>query len=220
MDSSAEALKRLVFRSAAKAPESIVLNFKKNWEDLPYMPEVFEKVFLNDPVSIGKHLEFQSETSTGAIIMKLLRKSSQPQIIKFIDALDEISLSKKINENLYIKYITNLDRIALIYSSQSDTKLNEALKLATSKDFLQFLIELNKELPGVMELELEDFYKRGIWVTKRTGEFGAKKKYALINHEGKLKIRGFETVRRNWSLIAKEVQEKVLNIISSYESTK
>ncbi|KKQ87892.1 MAG: hypothetical protein UT12_C0032G0006 [Candidatus Curtissbacteria bacterium GW2011_GWC2_38_9] len=155
MDSSAEALKRLVFRSAAKAPESIVLNFKKNWEDLPYMPEVFEKVFLNDPVSIGKHLEFQSETSTGAIIMKLLRKSSQPQIIKFIDALDEISLSKKINENLYIKYITNLDRIALIYSSQSDTKLNEALKLATSKDFLQFLIELKSSEQKIGSIGIE-----------------------------------------------------------------
>ena len=49
-----------------------------------------------------------------------------------------------------------------------------------------------------MELELEDFYKRGIWVTKRSGELGAKKKYALIDYKEKLKIRGFETVRRDW----------------------
>ncbi len=81
------------------------------------------------------------------------------------------------------------------------------------KDALQFMNEINKDLPESMELELEDFYKRGIFVTKRTGEKGAKKKYALINKEGKIKIRGFELVRRDWSKIAKETQRKVLDII-------
>ena len=78
---------------------------------------------------------------------------------------------------------------------------------------LDFLKKLNSELPGIMELELEDFYERGIWVTTRTGEFGAKKKYALINEEGKLKIRGFETVRRDWCVLAREVQNDVLRMI-------
>jgi len=64
-----------------------------------------------------------------------------------------------------------------------------------------------------MELELEDFYRRGIWVTKRTGEFGAKKKYALITEDKKLKIRGFETVRRDWCNLAREIQNKVLRMI-------
>jgi len=73
--------------------------------------------------------------------------------------------------------------------------------------------KLNSELPGIMELELEDFYKRGLWVAKRTGEFGAKKKYALINHEGKVKIRGFETVRRDWCTLARELQNKILQKI-------
>ena len=41
----------------------------------------------------------------------------------------------------------------------------------------------------------------------------AKKKYALISENGTLKIKGFESVRRNWSMIAKEAQEKVLEII-------
>ncbi len=83
----------------------------------------------------------------------------------------------------------------------------------TKQETLEFLKGLNSQLPGIMELELEDFYKRGIWVTKRTGEFGAKKKYALINYEGKLKIRGFETVRRDWCNLAREVQNKVLAMI-------
>jgi len=88
-----------------------------------------------------------------------------------------------------------------------------ALGEKAKEDTRKFLKKLNSELPGIMELELEDFYKRGIWVTKRTGEVGAKKKYALINGNGKLKIRGFETVRRDWCRLAREVQNKVLSII-------
>src|SRR3989338_4425299 len=83
----------------------------------------------------------------------------------------------------------------------------------TNSQALEFLKKINSELPGIMELELEDFYKRGIWVTTRKGEFGAKKKYALINHDGKMKIRGFETVRRNWCNLARELQNKVLQRI-------
>lgn len=78
---------------------------------------------------------------------------------------------------------------------------------------LEFLKKLNSQLPGIMELELEDFYKRGIWVTTRKGEFGAKKKYALINYEEKIKIRGFETVRRDWCNLAREIQNNILLMI-------
>ena len=81
------------------------------------------------------------------------------------------------------------------------------------KDVEDFLEKLNNSMPGIMELELEDFYKRGIWVTKRSGDFGAKKKYALIDEKEKLKIRGFETVRRDWCTLARELQNKVLQKI-------
>ena len=83
----------------------------------------------------------------------------------------------------------------------------------TKTEVLAFLKKLNENLPGIMELELEDFYKRGIWVTTRKGEIGAKKKYALIDEKGKLKIRGFETVRRDWCALARETQNKVLDKI-------
>ncbi|HLC87396.1 MAG TPA: DNA-directed DNA polymerase [Candidatus Nanoarchaeia archaeon] len=76
-----------------------------------------------------------------------------------------------------------------------------------------FLISLNSNLPGIMELELEGFFKRGIWVTKRSGIFGAKKKYALIDKKGNLRIRGFETVRRDWCNLARETQNKVIKYI-------
>jgi len=83
----------------------------------------------------------------------------------------------------------------------------------TKEDSEKFAEKINAELPGLMELEYEGFYPSGIFVSAKFGPYGAKKKYALIAEDGNLKIKGFETVRRNWSFIAKEVQENVLNII-------
>ncbi|MBI5391110.1 ribonuclease H-like domain-containing protein [Candidatus Woesearchaeota archaeon] len=76
-----------------------------------------------------------------------------------------------------------------------------------------FLEQINRRLPGQMELELEDFYPAGIFVSIKASETGAKKKYALMNEKGKIKIRGFEAIRRNSSELAREVQLKVLEII-------
>ncbi|MCX6799303.1 MAG: hypothetical protein NTW59_04390, partial [Candidatus Diapherotrites archaeon] len=59
---------------------------------------------------------------------------------------------------------------------------------------------------------LEGLYKRGIFVTKESGE-AAKKKYALIDAHGNLKIVGFEYVRRDWAPIAKETQRDVIMAI-------
>ncbi|MEM4215571.1 MAG: DNA-directed DNA polymerase [Candidatus Anstonellales archaeon] len=83
----------------------------------------------------------------------------------------------------------------------------------TKEDALRFMEHINKNLPEKMELELEDFYKRGVFVSKKAEEKGAKKKYALINEKGEIKIRGFELVRRDWSPIAKKTQLKVLKAI-------
>jgi DNA polymerase elongation subunit (family B) len=107
----------------------------------------------------------------------------------------------KIDKEGYKTIYSDTDSIAFLLNKK------------TKENAKQFLKELNSQLPGIMELELEDFYKRGIWVTKRTGEFGAKKKYALIDYNDKLKIRGFETVRRDWCALARETQSKVLKMI-------
>jgi len=44
------------------------------------------------------------------------------------------------------------------------------------KDVLSLLHNINEELPGIMELDLEAFYSRGIFVAKRGKTTGAKKK--------------------------------------------
>jgi DNA polymerase elongation subunit (family B) len=78
------------------------------------------------------------------------------------------------------------------------------------KEAMELLKKINKELTGTMELELENLYKRGIFVFKKTGELGAKKKYALLDKNDKIKIRGFESVRRDRCELAKETQDVIL----------
>ena len=83
----------------------------------------------------------------------------------------------------------------------------------SKKDVDNLLRGINSELPGIMELDLEGFFKRGIWVAKRGSGEGAKKKYALLDENNGMKIRGFESVRRDWCLLAREVQNKVLEMV-------
>ena len=70
---------------------------------------------------------------------------------------------------------------------------------------LKFLEHVNKALPGIIELEYEGFYKRGIFVTK--------KRYALIDEGGKITVKGLEFVRRDWAPIAKKTQQEVLRAL-------
>ncbi|MFN4132945.1 MAG: DNA-directed DNA polymerase, partial [Candidatus Hadarchaeales archaeon] len=75
----------------------------------------------------------------------------------------------------------------------------------SKEDALKFLSEINKSLPGILELELEGFYPRGIFITK--------KRYAMIDEEGRVTVKGLEFVRRDWAAIAKKTQEEVLKAI-------
>jgi DNA polymerase I len=107
------------------------------------------------------------------------------------------------------------EKFKVLYSDTDSVFLT--LDGKTKKEADKFQEKINAELPGLMELEYEGFYPTGIFVSAKIGRFGAKKKYALLSEDGNLKIRGFETVRRNWSSIAKEVQEKILGIILKEE---
>jgi DNA polymerase I len=69
----------------------------------------------------------------------------------------------------------------------------------------ELLEDVNASLPGMIELEYEGFYTRAIFVTK--------KRYALIDEEGKITVKGLEFVRRDWAPIAKKTQEKVLRVL-------
>jgi len=91
----------------------------------------------------------------------------------------------------------------------------------SKKKTLDFLKKINDSLPGIMELELEGFFKRGIFVSGRDSVRGAKKKYALIDEKGHVKIRGFETVRRDWCQLTRKLQSAVLtDILEEGDKTK
>lgn len=77
----------------------------------------------------------------------------------------------------------------------------------------EFEKKVNKKLPGMIELEFRGLYEGGIFVARKGKKIGAKKRYALIDKQGNLEIRGFETVRRDWCDLAKEIQHEVLRII-------
>lgn len=96
------------------------------------------------------------------------------------------------------------------------------------EEAMGFMEEINSNLPGQMELEFEGYFPKGIFValkstrsaeigagrsTGRGAEKGAKKKYALLTEKGSIKITGFESVRRNWSPLAKEVQREIITLI-------
>ncbi|MFA5406093.1 MAG: DNA-directed DNA polymerase [Candidatus Nanoarchaeia archaeon] len=82
----------------------------------------------------------------------------------------------------------------------------------------KFMEQINKELPGIMELELEHICPQGLFVGSKKGERGIKKRYALLDEDGKLIIKGFEFVRGDWSNISKTTQYKVFNALLKDDS--
>jgi len=75
-----------------------------------------------------------------------------------------------------------------------------------------FMNKINENLPEAMELDLQGFYPRGIFITK--------KRYAMIDEKGELIVKGLETRRRDWSNIAKKAQKEVLNLILKENNPK
>ncbi len=106
----------------------------------------------------------------------------------------------------------------VLYSDTDSIFLH--LKGKTKEDALKFCEDINTKLPGMMELDFQGSYKRALFVSIKEAEAGAKKKYALIDEEDNIKIKGFETVRRNVSPIAKRTQEEVIGIILKENNVK
>jgi len=112
----------------------------------------------------------------------------------------------------YIKKIieeAEKEGFVVIYGDTDSVFLTSKNIEEKSKKFLE---RINNSLPGIMELDFQGVYKRGIFVSTRGGR-GAKKRYALIDSKGNLTIRGFETVRRDWCNLAKELQREVLRYV-------
>ncbi len=83
----------------------------------------------------------------------------------------------------------------------------------SKNDLKRFLKKINDSLPGIMELELERFCPRGLFVSGKKSDKGIKKRYVLLDEDGSLIIKGFEFVRGDWSDISRETQFKVFNAL-------
>ena len=166
---------------------------KKHKEDYKKNPNPITKARSN----AFKVLSASAHGYIGFFGARYYSRESSASILSFVRKFNKETIEKIEKEGYKVIY-GDTDSIAFLTDNKS------------KKEIFDFLKKLNKELPGVMELELEGFFKRGLWVTTRTGITGAKKKYALIDENGKLKIRGFETVRRDWCTLAREIQNKII----------
>jgi DNA polymerase elongation subunit (family B)/intein/homing endonuclease len=106
-----------------------------------------------------------------------------------------------------------VDAEGLLLVHNTDSMFLKLEKGDVEVEIKKFLNEINKKLPGMMELELQDIYKCGIFIPRGIGPGTAKKKYALIDFKGNLLVRGLEKVRRDWCKLARDTQEKVLRLI-------
>ncbi|MDA3836597.1 MAG: DNA-directed DNA polymerase [Nanoarchaeota archaeon] len=127
-------------------------------------------------------------------------KEAAESILAFVRQYNQETIQKIKDAGQKIIY-GDTDSVVFTLEGKSESTIKELLK------------KINSELPGVMNLELEGFFKRGLWVNTRGGETGAKKKYAMITENGIVKIRGFETVRRDWCELARKTQDHILRLI-------
>jgi len=127
-------------------------------------------------------------------------KETSAAVLSFVRKFNQ-DIIKKVEEHGFTPIFGDTDSVGFLMNNHSE------------KETKYFLKELNEELPGVMHLELEGFFERGLWVTTRNGTAGAKKKYAMIDKENNTKIRGFETVRRDWCKLSRKLQNKIIKSI-------
>lgn len=147
------------------------------------------------------------------------RDDKKVYTLKTCDKMNE-KFKTKIIEEEYFGYVYDLsvernnnfvDACGQVLLHNTDSNFLQMLD-KTKEDVITLVEKINSELPEGMELEIDGFYKRGIFVTKKEGG-AAKKKYALIDEKGGLKIVGFEYVRRDWCNAAKETQKKVIELV-------
>ena len=126
-----------------------------------------------------------------------------------------------IGRDLIKKVIRPAEKEFIVIYGDTDSALLKP-KEGEEKEFKEkvenFLLKINKELPGLIELDLQGFYQRGIFIPRGLIKGTAKKRYALLDEKGNLLIRGLEAVRKDWCKLAKDLQRKVLEFVLKEEN--
>jgi len=198
----------------------------KNWfctKKRGFVPKVIERLF-KERVVIKRSLKSLQKGSQQYILADARQHSLKIILNSFYGTLGyarfrwysrECASSITAWSREYVQMVAEEAKKAgfIVIYGDTDSTLLKIPENKKREDVLQFVESINAKLPGVMNLELEGFYKRGIFVTKKASEQAAKKKYALIDDNNNLKIVGFEYVRRDWAGIAKQTQRLVIEAI-------
>lgn len=113
------------------------------------------------------------------------------------------------------KYIEGLIKTAEKHDIDVIYGDTDSVFLLDSDKISEFEKEVNDYLPDPMELEDEGSYTSGIFLEKKGSDAGAKKRYALLDKEGKITVKGLESRRGDWSKLAKTAQLEVLKSVLS-----
>ncbi|RMF06909.1 hypothetical protein D6764_01070, partial [Candidatus Woesearchaeota archaeon] len=119
----------------------------------------------------------------------------------------------------------------VIYSDTDSVFLKGREGKKGGESVKEFVERVNLALPELIKLEYVGTYPAALFAEprlkhdnegrdERSKHKGAKKKYALLTEDGRIVVKGFESVRRNWSPIAKKVQHQVLRILLEEGSVK
>jgi DNA polymerase Pol2 len=111
------------------------------------------------------------------------------------------------------KYIHNTIDLAEKHNIKVIYGDTDSVFLIDSDSMDKFKTEANKLLPKPMELEEEGLFKSGVFLEKKSSGSGAKKRYALLDQNDKMIIKGLEARRGDWSKLARDAQISVLNTI-------
>jgi len=94
------------------------------------------------------------------------------------------------------------------YSNQQANQIGQSLALAINQKW-QEQIKLEHQLPCELEIEFETHFSQFLMPTIRGSELGSKKRYAGLkttNEGDELIFKGLETVRSDWTQLAKGFQ--------------
>ncbi len=169
------------------------------------------KIILNS--TIGSHNYPGSRFFNGVIANAIfsLGRNQLKTVKKFLKEYAKLEEKAKViygdTDSAFVCFRQGNFIEELYHSTETNHVEKRSQALIRVTKLLDFL---NEKFPGIMKLELEDLAYRVIFKP------GRRKAYAFISALSKvktLKIKGFEAIRSDWSLVAKETQKLVLNAL-------
>lgn len=123
----------------------------------------------------------------------------------------EIIIQSKdfLEENDYQVIYGDTDSVFVLLGEMDTTKVADIGHGIASElnKWWQDKIDSEYQLPSYLEMEFETHFVKFLMPTVRGSEAGSKKRYAGLLPNGKVLFKGLETVRSDWSPLAREFQQ-------------